>query len=131
MPVAEGWPPFLVVADVGHTIELYADFSGTGKRYLPFPDARSHRLRLADLAQEATHERLRAELTEGAPPASNVGQPAQTAPQHRGAGLSVGFAAQEPPFRSSARQPAKSGGAPVKGLGGHRHAGLAIPLRPV
>ena len=33
LPVSEGWPPFLVVVDVGHSIELYADFSRTGKAY--------------------------------------------------------------------------------------------------
>ena len=24
LPVSEGWPPFLVVVDVGHSIELFA-----------------------------------------------------------------------------------------------------------
>jgi len=27
----DGWPPFLMVVDVGHVIELYADFSGQGQ----------------------------------------------------------------------------------------------------
>ena len=31
LPPEEGWPPFLVVVDVGHVIELYADFSLQGK----------------------------------------------------------------------------------------------------
>ena len=44
LPVSEGWPPFLVVVDVGHSIELYADFSLTGKAYLPFPDPRTFRI---------------------------------------------------------------------------------------
>ena len=26
-----GWPPFILVCDVGHCIEVYADFSGQGK----------------------------------------------------------------------------------------------------
>lgn len=26
-----GWPPFLIICDVGHCLELYADFSGQGK----------------------------------------------------------------------------------------------------
>lgn len=51
LPVEEGWPPFLVVVDVGHSIELYSEFSCTGKAYLPFPDPRSHRIQLADLAK--------------------------------------------------------------------------------
>jgi hypothetical protein len=41
LPASEGWPPFLIVVDVGHSIELYADFSLTGKAYLPFPDPRT------------------------------------------------------------------------------------------
>ncbi|MBZ0252764.1 MAG: class I SAM-dependent DNA methyltransferase, partial [Candidatus Methylomirabilis sp.] len=46
----EPWPPFLVVVDVGHVFELYADFSRSGKTYLPFPDARSYRTGLKDAA---------------------------------------------------------------------------------
>lgn len=38
LPVDEGWPPFLIVVDVGHSIELFADFTKNGKTYLPFPD---------------------------------------------------------------------------------------------
>ena len=63
LPPEEGWPPFLVVVDIGHVIELYADFSGLGKAYLPFPDARSHRIRLEDLADPAIRRRLRAVWT--------------------------------------------------------------------
>jgi hypothetical protein len=60
LPSDEGWPPFLVVVDVGHVIELFSDFTGTGKRYLPFPDARTFRLRLADLERDDVRARLRA-----------------------------------------------------------------------
>ncbi|MEZ5622744.1 MAG: type IIL restriction-modification enzyme MmeI [Burkholderiaceae bacterium] len=59
LPAAEGRPPFLVVVDVGHVIELYAEFTRSGATYTPFPDARSHRIRLADLRHEAVRERLR------------------------------------------------------------------------
>ncbi|MCP5288665.1 MAG: class I SAM-dependent DNA methyltransferase [Burkholderiaceae bacterium] len=59
LPAAEGRPPFLVVVDVGHVIELYAEFTRSGATYTPFPDARGHRIRLADLRQEAVRERLR------------------------------------------------------------------------
>ena len=45
LPGSEPNPPFLVVVDVGHTIELFSDFSGQGRTYVPFPDARSHRLK--------------------------------------------------------------------------------------
>ena len=40
LPPSEGNPPFVVVVDVGHTFELYSDFSRAGKTYVPFPDAR-------------------------------------------------------------------------------------------
>ena len=33
LPVDHGWPPFVLVCDVGHCIEVYADFSGQGKNY--------------------------------------------------------------------------------------------------
>jgi hypothetical protein len=59
LPVEEGWPPFLVVVDVGHSIELYSEFSCTGKAYLPFPDPRSHRIGFQDLSREDVRERLR------------------------------------------------------------------------
>jgi hypothetical protein len=52
-------PPFLIVVDVGHSFEVFADFSQAGKAYLPFPDPRTFRIRLADLADEKIRERLR------------------------------------------------------------------------
>lgn len=58
------WPPFLLVVDVGHVIEIYADFTGLGKRYKPFPDSRSHRIAIPDLADPAIRERLRAIWTD-------------------------------------------------------------------
>jgi hypothetical protein len=60
LPEGEPTPPFLLVVDVGHVFELYADFSQQGKAYLPFPDARAHRIRLADLARPEARARLRA-----------------------------------------------------------------------
>ena len=59
LPAVEGRPPFLVVVDVGHTIELYSEFSQTGGAYVPFPDPQSHRIKLADLADDNIRERLR------------------------------------------------------------------------
>ncbi len=59
LPDGENPPPFLIIVDVGHVIELYADFTQKGKNYLPFPDARSHRIKLADLAHPDLRERLR------------------------------------------------------------------------
>jgi hypothetical protein len=64
LPETEGWPPFLVAVDVGHCIDLYADFARQGKNYVPFPDANSHRIFLEDLRDEAIRERLRAVFAE-------------------------------------------------------------------
>src|SRR5664279_2901865 len=60
LPANEGWPPFLIVVDVGYSIELFADFSGTGKAYVPFPDSLTHRIRLEHLALQLVRDRLRA-----------------------------------------------------------------------
>lgn len=59
LPAEEGRPPFIVVVDVGRSLELYADFSRTGATYVPYPDPAHHRVRLADLADPAIQERLR------------------------------------------------------------------------
>ncbi len=64
LPVSEGWPPFLIVADVGYSFEIYADFSLTGKAYLPFPDVRSYRVRLQSLRDSTLRDRLRAIWTD-------------------------------------------------------------------
>ena len=58
LPVDHGWPPFLLVCDVGHVIEIYADFSGQGKNYSQFPDRQSYRVYLEDLRDEHTRDRL-------------------------------------------------------------------------
>ncbi len=58
LPAAEGRPPFLLVADIGKSIEIYAEFSRSGGAYTPYPDPRSHRLALADLAQSEVRQRL-------------------------------------------------------------------------
>ncbi|MBS3917204.1 MAG: hypothetical protein KGZ31_05875 [Sulfuritalea sp.] len=60
LPAEEGRPPFLVVVDVGNVIELYAEFSRSGATYTPFPDPRSHRIRLTDFRDETIRARLRA-----------------------------------------------------------------------
>ena len=59
LPAAEGRPPFLVVVDVGHRIELYSEFSRSGGSYVPFPDPRSHRIALDDLRKPEILDRLR------------------------------------------------------------------------
>ncbi len=60
LPATEPPPPFVVVVDVGHSFELFADFTQKGKAFLPFPDARSHRIVLGDLRDEKIRARLRA-----------------------------------------------------------------------
>jgi len=59
LPAEEGWPPFLVIVDVGHVIELYADFSLQGKHYAQYPDRQSYRIYLEDLRRKDVRERLR------------------------------------------------------------------------
>ncbi len=59
LPASEGWPPFLIVCDVGHCFEIYADFTGQGKNYAQFPDRQGFRLYLEDLRDEKIRERLR------------------------------------------------------------------------
>src|SRR3546814_18994772 len=49
LPIDHGWPPFLLITDVGHCIDVYADFSGTGKLYIQFPHAARFRIALDDL----------------------------------------------------------------------------------
>lgn len=60
LPAEENPPPFLLIVDVGHVIELHADFTQKGKNYQPFPDARTYRLRLVDLASDEVRQLLRA-----------------------------------------------------------------------
>ena len=59
LPADEGRPPFILVTDVGRTIELYAEFSRSGATYTPYPDPRSHRIRLEDLRRDDIRQRLR------------------------------------------------------------------------
>ncbi len=54
------WPPFLIVVDVGHVIEIYADFSQQGKNYAQFPDRNSFRISMADLRSPDVRARLKA-----------------------------------------------------------------------
>lgn len=53
------WPPFLIVADVGHCFDIYADFSQSGKNYSPFPDPKGYRVYLSDLRDERQRQKLR------------------------------------------------------------------------
>lgn len=60
LPPEHGWPPFVLVCDVGHVIEVFADFTGQGKNYAQFPDRQGFRIYLEDLRQPAVRDRLRA-----------------------------------------------------------------------
>ena len=60
LPKEHGWPPFILVLDVGHVIEVYADFSGQGKNYAQFPDREGYSIPLEGLRDQATRNRLRA-----------------------------------------------------------------------
>ena len=60
----DGWPPFLIIVDVGHVIEVYADFSGQGQGYTQFPDGTRYRLSLDDLHDDAVRARLHAIWTD-------------------------------------------------------------------
>ncbi len=64
LPASEGWPPFLIVVDVGHSIELYNEFTRAGKAYVPFPDPQSFRIKLDDLRDEKIRKRLAAVWTD-------------------------------------------------------------------
>lgn len=64
LPVEHGYPPFLIVLDVGHVMEVYADFSGQGKNYAHFPDRQSYRLMMDDLLRPDVQERLSAIWTD-------------------------------------------------------------------
>jgi hypothetical protein len=59
LPIGEGRPPFLVVVDIGHRIELYSEFTRSGATYVPYPDPRSYRLSMVDLRRDEVRERLR------------------------------------------------------------------------
>ena len=60
LPPEEGRPPFILVVDVGHTIELYSEFSRSGGTYIPYPDPQRHRIYLEDLIKPEVREMLRA-----------------------------------------------------------------------
>ena len=59
LEASEPVPPLAIVADVGHCLDLYADFGGSGRVYAPFPDAARKRIHLADLRDPHVRERLR------------------------------------------------------------------------
>jgi hypothetical protein len=59
LPADEPYPAFVLVVDVGHVIEVRADFSLTGRTYQPFPDPLTYRIRLDQLRDEKIRQRLK------------------------------------------------------------------------
>lgn len=57
--IPDGRPPFLIVCDVGHQFEIYADWSRAGGHYEPFPDPASYRINIKDLVLSEVRELLR------------------------------------------------------------------------
>ena len=64
LPASHEPPPFVLVCDVGHAIEVYANFRRDGKAYDQFPDRRSFRIYLEDLRDEKVRARLQAIWTD-------------------------------------------------------------------
>ncbi|MEY2883445.1 MAG: hypothetical protein RL490_1169 [Pseudomonadota bacterium] len=66
LPPEHGWPPFLIVCDVGRAFELHFDWAGNGKGYGFFPDQKSYRIELADLRRLSVQALLRGVWTDPA-----------------------------------------------------------------
>jgi hypothetical protein len=58
LPAEEAAPPFLIVCDIGFCFDIYADFSGTGRHYVHFPDREGFRIYLTDLRRPEIRARL-------------------------------------------------------------------------
>ena len=58
LPGNHAAPPFLIACDVGFCIDLYADFSGTGRHYVQFPARTDFRIHLTDLTDPDVRTRL-------------------------------------------------------------------------
>lgn len=58
LPTEEGRPPFIVVIDVGRSIQLYSEFSCTGGLYQHYPDTGNFTITLADISKIDIQERL-------------------------------------------------------------------------
>lgn len=64
LPSSEKKPPFMILTDVGHVIELYAEFSCSNSTYTQFPDSSSYRIKLDDLRKPEIRARLAAVWTD-------------------------------------------------------------------
>jgi hypothetical protein len=59
LPADHDAPPFLIVADIGRSFELYFDWSGNGRGYGFFPNQQSYRIGVEDLASNREIEPLK------------------------------------------------------------------------
>lgn len=59
LPADHEWPPFIIVCDVGHCFEFYADFTGKGRNYSQFPDRQNFRVYLDDLVKPEVQSMIR------------------------------------------------------------------------
>ncbi len=60
LPKDHAPPPFVIVCDVGHCFELYANFRRDGKAYDQYPDRNGFRIALEDLRDQGIRDRLAA-----------------------------------------------------------------------
>ncbi len=60
LPAGHEPPPFVLVCDVGHCIEVYANFRRDGKAFDQFPDRQNFRIYLEDLRRAETRATLKA-----------------------------------------------------------------------
>jgi hypothetical protein len=58
LPSGHEPPPFVIVCDVGHCFEVYANFRRDGKAFDQFPDRQPFRVYLEDLRRSEVRERL-------------------------------------------------------------------------
>jgi len=59
LPDGHNLPPFILLCDVGHVLEIWSNFAGDGKAYTQFPDRSGYRITLEDLAKPEIRDRLR------------------------------------------------------------------------
>ncbi len=64
LPASEPRPPFVVVVDVGFSIDLYSNFAGVGDSYVPFPDSGKFRMLLPALADPDVRAQLKLLFTD-------------------------------------------------------------------
>lgn len=58
LPAHEGRPPFIVVVDVGRSIQLYSEFSCSGGLYQHYPNTGNFTITLADIAKTEIQQLL-------------------------------------------------------------------------